>query len=526
MEPCFTPWIVEYRDRRAELGAAAVAEIESYLARPRSGLRTSTYVSPSGTFEMHYETTGPDAVPLEDVAPANGVPDFIEMCAAIYDSSWTDEVDEMGFGAPALPVDGTYDCYFEALSAGLFGYTSLAGGGRTAITVDNNFTGTGHVGTPDPDGPVAGRARGVIAHEFKHATQFEQSQWSEGNWLELDANWVMDLVFDASDIYHAWLSDPTSQLSSPQTTLTDDADAGYYEDLLWETYMGERFGVQSVVDFWARRDSLPGEPVKTTYLQVLQAYGSGWNTAYPEYMEWCWFTGTRSVTGVGFEEAANMQRMNLFAPAVNAYPYSASGSVDELAAHARRFQPASATGFPRIVFDGDDAHCCWTVSVLVVDPLDDVTIVHPVLDGANDCDYTVPAAFPDVAYVGVIVTNSQRSGGVKSYTLDVLDDTSGMAAPTAAAGGARLFVAARPNPGRGDVRIEYALPEPADARLRVFDVHGRVVRVLLEGTLPAGGGAALWDGRDASSRPLPAGVYWARLETPAGDVARKVTLLR
>ena len=525
MEPCFTPWIVEYENRKGQLSPAAIAEIESYLVRPRSGLR-DTYISPSGKFEMHYETTGVNAVTLDDVNPANGVPDFVEMCAAIYDSSWAAEVDGMGFGTPILPTDGTYDCYFQALSAGLFGFTSPVGSGRTEITVDNNFTGSGHVFSPDPDGLVIGRARGVLSHEFKHATQYTQSSWVEGNWLELDANWVMDVVFDTSDIYHAWLSDPTSQLSSPQTTLTDDGGAGYYEDLIWETYMGERFGVQSIIDFWARRDLLPGESVKTTYSQILQTYGSRWEDAYPEYMEWCWFTGSRAETGLGFSEAANMQRMNLFTANITSYPYSTSGSVNELAAHARRFNPGTATGFPHVVFNGDDAHCCWTVSILVRDAIGNVTIVHPTLDAANDCDYIVPTLFPNITYMGVIVTNSQRSGGVKPYTLDVTDEPGAVGAPSHGVDVRPLVVTAQPNPLRGATRIEYVLPAATDAHLRVYDVHGRLVRVLAEGTLPAGTGAVTWDGRDASSQPLAAGVYWARLETPAGRVSQKITLIR
>ncbi len=524
MEPCFTPWIIEFRDNRERLSAAAVAEIESYLDRSSTGPR-AVYFSPSGKFQLNYDTAGANAVPLTDTTPANGVPDFVEMCAAIYDSSWAYEIDILGFVPPNLPPDGSYDCYFQALSAGLFGFTSNVGSGRTEITVDNDFTGFGHVFSPDPDGLVPGRARGVLSHEFKHASQFVTSGWNEGNWLELDANWVMDYVFDTSDIYHAWLSDPTSQLTSPQTRLTDDGDAGYYEDLLWETYMSERFGPQAVLDFWIRRDTIV-ESVKQAYQQVLQSYGSSWDDAYPGFMEWCWFTGSRSEPGIGFSEAANMARMNLFAPNTTSYPASAAGSVDELAAHHRRYNPGTATGFPRVIFDGDDAHCCFTVSVLVRETDGDVSIVRPALDGTNACDYTVPVPFADVLYVGVIVTNSQRSGGVKAYTLDVLDEPGMVGAPVVAAGGFPLSVGAVPNPVRGDTRIEYSLPAAATGTLRIHDVQGRAVRELVNGPMAAGRGAAAWDGRDAASRPVAAGVYWARLETTEGVVSRKITLIR
>lgn len=524
MEPCFTPWIVEYRNRKERLSAAAVAEIEAYLERPASGLR-AVYFSPSGLFQLNYDTAGANAVPLDDVSPANGVPDFVEMCAAVYDSSWAYEIGVLGFVPPGLPLDGSYDCFFQALPAGLFGFTSNVGAGRTEITVDNDFVGVGHVFSPDPDGAVTGRARGVLSHEFKHASQFATSSWNEGNWLELDANWVMDLVFDTSDIYHAWLSDPTSQLTSPQTTLTDDGGEGYYEDLLWETYLSEKHGPQAVLDFWVRRDTFV-ENVKQSYSQVLQSYGSSWEQAYPEFMEWCWFTGSRSEAGIGFSEAAAMMRMNLFAPNATSYPASSAGSVNELAAHHRRYNPGSAVGFPRVVFNGDDAHCCFTVSVLVRETGGNVTIMQPALNATNDCDYTVPTAFANVLYVGVIVTNSQRSGGVKSYTLDVLDEPGASDAPVLATAGAPLSVGATPNPVRAGTRLEYALPTAAHATLRIHDVQGRVVRELVNGPLAAGRGAVAWDGRDAYARPVAAGVYWARLVTPDGVVSGKVTRIR
>ncbi|MBZ0268584.1 hypothetical protein K8I85_10550, partial [bacterium] len=516
MEHCLTPWIVEFTNARETLSAQAIREIDEYLNPVRGRAAMATYVSPAGLFALTYDTAGGNAVPLTDVDPANGIPDFVERCAEYYDTSWATEIDVLGFVPPVLPVDGTYDCFFANLSAGLYGFTSPDGVGRSYITIDNDFLGFGHVPSPDPDGAQLGRAKGVIAHEFKHASQRAQSGWTENNWLELDANWVMEQVFDSSDIYHAWLSDPTSQLAGPHIQLDDDGGEGYYEDLLWETFMDEHLGTQSVVDFWIRRQNFSGEAVKSSYSSVLQAYGSHWDTAYPEFMEYCWFTGSRAVPGFGFSEAADMQRMTLFGSAISTYPYFVSHSVNQLAAHHRRFNPGAATGYVNVVFDGNDAHPNFTVSVLEVQTDDTITIYHPTLDGNQDCDFTLTSTpIQDLAYVGVIVTNSKRSGGAQSYTLSV-DLVPALDAPVVAAGPSFALDAAAPNPFTGSTRIGFSLPVSGHMRIDLFDVAGRRVRGLFDGTAGAERGEVTWDGTNDAGRALPAGVYWARLQSEGG----------
>ncbi len=525
---CFTPTIREYFEAKAELSAEAVREIEGYLSRGASGLR-STYISPDGIFEFTYETTGPDAVPGDDVDPANGIPDYVERIATYADRAWHTEIDTLGFAAPVLPTDSTYDVSFQALSGGVLGYTSPTGAGKTQIVLHNTFTGFGMPPSNDPDGPVAGRAKGVFAHEFKHASQYANSSWREGLWVELDANWVMDVVFDESNIYHSWLGSPyPSQLNQPWVSLDNDAGEGNYEDFLWGTFLSERYGNQIIVDFWQMRADSSAQTVKRTYQSTMNLYGTEWDEAYPEYMEWCWFTGSRAEPPFGFEEAVDMLRMNLRQVAVSTYPFSTSDNVNQLACHPRRFNPGTATGYPRVIFDGSDAIPNFTVSVIAEEPDGSFTIVQPALDANNACDYRVPQLFADLSYVGVLVTNSRRADGVQSYTLQVQDDAGGSGViEEIASGPSRLTLEpVSPNPFGGAAAIRFSLPTPRPGSVRVYDVSGRLVRVLRDGTLPAGKQEVVWDGRDDSGRPVPAGIYWCRVDTPNESAARKVTRVR
>ena len=78
-----------------------------------------------------------------------------------------------------------------------------------------------------------------------------------------------------------------------------------------------------------------------------------------------------------------------------------------------------------------------------------------------------------------------------------------------------------PNPARGAVRLRYSLAAGGPARLVVLDVRGREVAVLADGPAAAGPHRARWD-----AAGLPAGVYAARLTTPAGASAVRFVLVR
>ena len=83
-----------------------------------------------------------------------------------------------------------------------------------------------------------------------------------------------------------------------------------------------------------------------------------------------------------------------------------------------------------------------------------------------------------------------------------------------------------PNPFNPVTTIRFELPEASDLRLTVYDVSGRVVRTLADGTLPAGPHQVRWEGRDASGRAAPSGLYFYRLETPHGSQVGRMMLAK
>jgi hypothetical protein len=85
---------------------------------------------------------------------------------------------------------------------------------------------------------------------------------------------------------------------------------------------------------------------------------------------------------------------------------------------------------------------------------------------------------------------------------------------------------ARPNPTTAGTAISYALPEEAHVRIRIFAADGTLVRELLDAACAAGLHTTDWNGRDMTARPVPAGVYFVRLESADKVRTRKIVIAR
>ncbi len=72
------------------------------------------------------------------------------------------------------------------------------------------------------------------------------------------------------------------------------------------------------------------------------------------------------------------------------------------------------------------------------------------------------------------------------------------------------FRAPWPNPAAGSVRFVLEVPVAGEASVEVLDLAGRRVRTLHRGVAAAGPLTLTWDGREASGREAPAGLYFAR----------------
>ena len=81
-----------------------------------------------------------------------------------------------------------------------------------------------------------------------------------------------------------------------------------------------------------------------------------------------------------------------------------------------------------------------------------------------------------------------------------------------------------PNPFSKNANVEFDLASEAAVHLEVYDVRGARVSVLREGLVSPGRYRATWDGRDASGRNVPRGLYFVRFQAGSVQSVRKVVL--
>jgi len=83
---------------------------------------------------------------------------------------------------------------------------------------------------------------------------------------------------------------------------------------------------------------------------------------------------------------------------------------------------------------------------------------------------------------------------------------------------------ARPNPFTNATDIAFELPASKHVTLRVYSATGKLVRTLVDATVPQGVHRAPWNGRDAAGRVVASGVYFVKLS--AGNDESTIRIMR
>ncbi|MEZ5065870.1 MAG: T9SS type A sorting domain-containing protein [bacterium] len=83
----------------------------------------------------------------------------------------------------------------------------------------------------------------------------------------------------------------------------------------------------------------------------------------------------------------------------------------------------------------------------------------------------------------------------------------------------------RPNPVATSTIVAFDLPAPDAVRATIYDVGGRLVRVLVDERLPAGRHARTWDRRDRSGRVVSSGMYFLRVDAGEQRAHRKIVVM-
>lgn len=83
-----------------------------------------------------------------------------------------------------------------------------------------------------------------------------------------------------------------------------------------------------------------------------------------------------------------------------------------------------------------------------------------------------------------------------------------------------------PNPFNPVTTIQYTLKDPADVELKIYNLLGQEVRILVNQRQSAGYKAVLWDGTDEAGEKVSSGIYIYKIEANGFVQSRKMILLK
>ena len=261
--------------------------IQSILERPATD---TSFITPSGKFRIHYNTTGSDA-PAYD----------LNLLAKAADSSYNYEVNILGYPPPPPDSgdggDNLYDIYIQYLGAGSYGYTKsdrqiTANTSTSFIVMDNSFAGDIYY-THGIDA-----ARVTIAHEFHHGIQLGNYIYrgSDKYYHELTSTSMEHFVFESIHDYYQYIPS-----YSKNTQRSFSLNSGY-NLAIWNIFLSDRLGMNVIKRSW---ELMPKERALNAIADAINEAGSAFQTEFNIFGQWSYFTGSRAVPGKYFKEAAN-----------------------------------------------------------------------------------------------------------------------------------------------------------------------------------------------------------------------------
>ena len=262
-----------------------------------------SYAPADSRVRVWYVSEGEDAVPPGDVAPADGVPDYVDEIARVADESHAIYVDLLGFRAPLvdadlLPADEVggderFDIYLLHFPAadGQFSLDACEDASNHCaghMVVENDFLGASY-----PSLSIAIRV--VVSHEYFHAIQAAYDSGQDIKWSEGTAVWAEEQAYPEQDDYERFLSAFLDKPFRPfdRASGSSFGDAYPYGAALWPSFLSERFDPAIVRAIWEACDG-GVEYIDATSEILDRDHAIALEDAWREFSHWNLFTAERA----------------------------------------------------------------------------------------------------------------------------------------------------------------------------------------------------------------------------------------
>lgn len=538
IQKCAAPALMFFEHYSGKMDPASRTKIQNYKSErltSAASLAEERYISPSGKFEIVYQTSGEDSVSLEDL-DNNGTPDYVDLVAFAADSSYRDEVLNMGFMDP-IPNGTTYKVYIVNLN--FYGYADVSSdlgsdGPLTEIFIDNDFPSSVFPPNSHPDGLVTGAVYATIAHEFKHAIQYAQNEWQGPSggirWSEMDATLMEEVVFDDVNDYYNYIktsfnsSDPyaSSIFFAPQ-----NGTPGSYYHVSWMIYFTEYYGIDIFRQVWESVEADNFLSIDDALRELLPqiSQGESFGEAFTRNHLWHFASGNRSgFDTYGFKEKTFYPYANL-EESFSSVPLEVQqvSSLRQLSARYFEIEPGLGDeGFIDVAVDFDSTQ----VGVGLLFYMNDGSMVEQIGYGEGKAQLYLPTevSWEDITKLGIVITNPANDIRTNNVELNVGKSGKGIVIRDSdyadLPNQVKIFQN-YPNPFNPITHINFELPRTSSVTLDIFDITGQKVRSLADRVYRLGSYSIEFNANGLSS-----GIYIYRLRIDNAVFTKKMTLIK
>ena len=509
---CMVPIAREFEELRSGLQASTISEVDQMMYASNTTTEQS-YVSPSGKFIFHYDTSGVEAVPDEQAlseAIVAGIPDYIYKAAFAADSSYRYQVEELGFSD--FFRDTPYEIRFD--NFGFYG-TTTSSGSTSYITLHNTFNGFPE--NSHPEGKQIGALYVTLAHEIKHAIQYEANRWrgSAGSfqWIEMDATLMEDVVFDDVNDYYNYIKagfDSTEPSSTSIFGRPQNPTPGAYYHITWMLYFTEVYGIDFWVDVW---EDVSADPV-IPFIDAIDGMLRNRNGSFGEdhLRNHLWHMGSgEAFTGTDFGFA---EREFYPTPFTEGTLFTVPDSLSKSdlrplgANYIRANSPSISIGRPGVRLEATAPG----VGIGVIGLFRDGSVRSQIFLNETSSTQQIQTEWDwnklNYLYIAVVNTNRSRSADYKLIIESVIPEED-------------ILARNYPNPFNPSTRIEFSLNSSKNVRLDIFDSIGRRIETLINGQMNEGIHVV-----DFNGSGLASGVYFYRIRTNEQTLTQKMVLVK
>ena len=521
---CATSIILDYKNSINKLNSSTIKVINSFLNLNESA-SIQTYISQSGKFQINYEKSGDNAVPLYD-KNFNGVPDYVEDIADFCDYSYRLLVDTLGYLSP-INENKLYRIEFQKMYAAAYTINDQYNPECTKIVLNSNLIEFGKMFGNQKDS--LGTAKVTVAHELKHAVQYQYSNWRDKNWfLELDATWMEDIAYSDVNNYYNYLY--TSQITDPDKSF---ADGMGYGNCIWMHFLTQSFGIQINKEIWEiaslKKDKSFSDSIQyDIFNEALQKYGTTFESAVTRYFVWNYFSGNNTTAQFqSFKESAFYPNPKL---AVNVFEDSStiSGLIRQrISADFIKLKCVPNSSL-EIKFNFENS--MNNIAVIIKHSSGCIDIKY--FDGISDpLNFSTDSTSKDIEEVVLIPVAIYSVNNNFNYTCSInyipnSTDTDNESTATSIDNHNGIqnkfeLVQNYPNPFNPNTKIRFALPFESNVKVDIYNILGEQVKELVSSTLSAGNYEMNWDASNVAS-----GMYILQINASSTDGQNKFLKIR